>query len=174
MEVALVSKDVIKIRGKRASLVVNPMNLGVKIATDAILLFHDSTSHSFPKIEGSRLTIYDAGDYEVSGIKISSVGSKDGVVYTVGMDGMSVLLTESSALKTSQWDLGEFQAVVVKVNEPLDASVITGVSPNVVILYGEHALEIAKSLGKGNVAPALKYATTLEKLPEEMEVVVLG
>ncbi len=174
MEIALISKDVIKIRGKRASLVVDPINLGVKTAADAILLFHDSTFPTFPKIEESRLTIYGAGDYEVSGIKISSIGSKDCVVYTVGMDLLSLLLTESKVLKKLQGDLGESQVVVIRANEPLDASRVAALSPRVVILYGEHALEIAKSLGKEGIVPVSKYATTLEKLPEEMEIVVLG
>lgn len=174
MEIALISKDVIKIRGKRASLVVDPMNLGVKTAADMILLFHDFSSHSFPKIEGSRLTIYGAGDYEVSGIKISGEGLQEGIIYTVRVDGMSLLLTESKVLKKLQGNLGESQMVVVKADESLDASAVAALSPRVVVLYGEHALEIAKSLGKESIAPVSKYSTTLEKLPEEMEVVVLG
>ncbi len=85
-----------------------------------------------------------------------------------------LLLTESKVLKKLQKDLGESQAVVLKANEPLDGSAVAALSPRIVILYGEHALEIAKSLGKEGIAPVSKYATTLEKLPEEMEVVVLG
>lgn len=171
MEVSLINKDAIKIKGKRGAVVIDPSS-DLKTAADAVILLQDSTSYSFPKIEGARVVIHGAGDYEISGIKISGFGNKDSLYYSLRIDQLSVLLTDSVSLKKSQENIEESQVVIVKANSQLEPSIITALSPVVVIVYGEKAAEVARTLGKES-SKVSKYITTVEKLPVEMEVTVL-
>jgi hypothetical protein len=46
--------------------------------------------------------------------------------------------------------------------------------PNMVILYGEKAKEIAKTLGKESASVSSKITLSEDKLPEEMDVMILA
>jgi hypothetical protein len=43
----------------------------------------------------------------------------------------------------------------------------------VIIFYGEKAAEIAQTFGKETVKQMAKYSTTKDKLPQEVETIVL-
>lgn len=171
MDVTLLEKNSLKIRGKHAGLVVNPV---VKTTADAVLLLGNAPEVNTSKVEGQRLVIEGAGEYEISGAKISAFGSKKDLAYEIALDGLDVFLANGETLKKSHDAKRECQVLILYSDSLSDESLITALSPSLVVLYGEKAQEAAKTLGKESLGPAeKKFSITADKLPEEMKVVVL-
>ncbi|MBI3069980.1 MAG: hypothetical protein HYY87_01580 [Candidatus Levybacteria bacterium] len=171
MDVTLLDTNSLKIRGKHAGLVVNP---SVKAAGDAVLLLGEMASDT-SKVEGQRLVVEGAGEYEVSGVKISAFGEKSELAYEITLDGLEIFLANTKTLKKTHDAKRECQILILYADSLSDQSLITALSPSVVVLYGEKAQELAKGLGKdSSVSSEKKFSITADKLPEEMEVVVLG
>ena len=86
---------------------------------------------------------------------------------------VDVLVGKISALDAMQHKLKEHHIVVALCDEIVTASFLTSLASNVVIFYGDKAREISQAFGKDNVKPMPKYVTTKEKLPSEVETVIL-
>lgn len=171
MDVTLLEKNSLKIRGKQAGFAVNPT---VKTTADAVLLLGNPPEVNISKVEGQRLVIEGAGEYEVSGAKISAFGNKKDLAYEIALDGLDIFLANGETLKKSHDAKRECQVLILYSDSLSDESLITALSPSVVILYGEKAQEVAKTLGKESLGPSeKKFSVTSDKLPEEMKVVVL-
>lgn len=180
MEIAYLGKETLRIKGKQGSLVVDPPSRGEagptvssKTEADAVL-FSTKNSDQSATVSGSRLTIVGPGEYEVAGIKVSSVASDTSLVYTVKVDNVAVIVGEAAAISKLHDKLSEPHIVAAKVNEGTLAEAITALAPRVVVLYGEKANAEAKNLGKEDIKAVNKYVTALEKLPADLEVVILG
>ncbi len=169
MEISSLSQSSIKIKGKQAAIAIDPDNKTV--ADFVIELLSSGTKLSL--VEGQRLLISGPGEFEVGGIKVSGTGKQGALVYTIRVDNVDVCLSTPEGLKAAGEKLKEAQIVIVNANTSVDSSSITSLAPSVVVLYGEHAVEGVKALGK-EPNKVSKYVTTLEKLPTELEVVVLG
>lgn len=170
MEVTLLDKNSLKIRGKHAGLVVNPV---VKTTADAVLLLGQAPL-DISKVEGQRLVIEGEGEYEVSGVKISSFGNKLDLAYEINMDGLDVFLANGETLKKLHDAKRECQVLILHADSIVSESLVAALSSLLVILYGEKAEEVAKTLGKEPFGPSeKKFSITADKLPEEMKVVVL-
>ncbi len=70
--------------------------------------------------------------------------------------------------------LKEHNIVIVDCYDVGSATFITSLAQNVVIFYGEKASEVASSFGKENVKQMNKYSSTKDKLPAEVETVLLA
>lgn len=173
MEIVNVSKDCLKIKGKTGSLLIDPSSDMAKTVADAILLLSQKKA-TVSKVEGYRLVVEGPGEFEVSGVKISAFELANHVSYDIRVDGVEILVTQAEVLQTAADKAKDFHIVVIRTDLPLNQSVITALSPQVVVLYGDKAKEEAKTLGKEITQSVSKYQTTVEKLPAEMEVVVLG
>lgn len=151
MEIALLPKNSLKIKGKHASFIVDR---GQIIKTDAIV------------IDGP-------GEYEIGGIKISGSRSDGEVVYNLNVDGVDVLLGKLSTLEKQQHKLKEQNIVVVDVDSLTNASFVTSLASSVVIFYGEQAPTLIEKFGKENIKNVQKYTAVSGKLPAEVETVIL-
>lgn len=173
MEVVVITDNVLRIKGKNAVLVVDPISSMPKTAADAVLILSNTKEYSDAKIEGHRVVIHGAGEYEIGGIKISASYNDGDLVYTIVVDGIDLLLASSKGLKIAKEKIKESNLIVIDTQVIIDESSVTAIAPNVVLLYGENREESAKVLGK-EPQKSSKYVVTLEKLPQEMEVVVLA
>lgn len=176
MDIVLVQKDIIKIKGKHSSLVIGTPEAGAirtKTQADAVLLLERDGSFDFSKVENSRLFIKGQGEYEIAGIKISAFLTNDDLIYDMRVDNLDILLGATGAVKKVKDKLKEEKIAIFYTNSSIDESVITAIEPNVAVFYGEKAEDAVKILGK-SAKHLQKYSTTLEKLPAEMEVVLLG
>lgn len=172
MEVTLLEKDSLKIRGKHAGLAVNPM---VKTTADAVLLLGDIPGINVSKVEGQRLIVEGPGEYEVSGVKISAFGNKRDLAYEINMDGLDVFLANGETLKKSHDAKRECKVLILHADSIVDQSLIAALSPAVVVVYGARAQDVVKALGKESSSLKVqKFGVTLEKLPDEMQAVILG
>lgn len=176
MDIILISKNIIKIKGKHSSLVIGAPEaeaIRAKTQADAVLLLKRDSNFDFSKIEGQRLFIKGPGEYEIAGIKISVFVASNDLIYDMRVDNLDILLGSANAILKVKDKLKEEKIVIFYTNSDIDQSIITAIEPNIAVFYGEKAQEAIKILGK-SVNPVQKYSTTIEKLPTEMETVQLG
>lgn len=174
MEIAILTQNSLRIKGKNVTLVTLPSSVTTKTPADATLSLIAGESLENAKIEGSRVAINASGEYEVSGAKIVGMQSGDDVVYSMHIDGLNILLGAIEAIETVLDKLLDKHHIVITiVAGKLNEETITSLEPQVALLVGDSAKDGAKVLGK-EASPTSKYATTLEKLPAEMEVAVLA
>ncbi len=169
MEVSFVLKQGLRIKAKLSSVQVNP--LGKHESAGAILLSGKSASSILDEKNG--VTIASVGEYEIGGIKIQGSGQQGNVVYRLLVDNVEILLGRLSSLSASHAKLQESDLLLVDADVSLDPSTITPLGTHAVIFFGDKAEEIVKTFIKENVKVLPKFVTTKEKLPTEMETVLL-
>lgn len=166
MDVSIIADDVIKIRSKKAAFIVDPKGSEkIKTQADAVIFLSDVLDFDLLKVEGARVNIRGAGEYEISGVKISGFMQGGDVFYIMQVDGMEVYLGKLDFLRKPNENIKECSVAIVNVDNTFDASMLTALSPKVAILYGKGVPE--KS------ATVQKFQITLEKMPQELEVVWL-
>ena len=171
MEVALLDKNTLRIKGKKATLVVDPKSKMAKVEADAIISL-ENKDFDASRVENYRVVINEPGEYEVSGVKMTAL--RDGnVYYGLNVDNTQILLAKTSSLDKLSQDMNEPQVAVLNADSELNDSLVAAIEPRVVILYGEHAEAGAKALGSQNLAPVKKYAITSDKLPEDQQQIIV-
>lgn len=171
MDVTLLSPGSIKVKGKVASFIVEPRDTKGKLAADAVITF-DSTPIDISAIDGARVTLAGPGDYEVGGVKLVGVKGPSSSMYYINLDNMSVMVGKVSAFKGKD-TLRDADVAIFFADELVDASLLATLDPRVTAFYGEKAEENIKALGKEST-PVSKYTITRDKLPAEMEAVLLA
>lgn len=180
MEVTLIDKNALKIRGKNGSIIVDPSPSMSKTEAASILFLSSGDLGGLKKVEGYRIAIKEPGEYEISSIKIRSLKVDGVLLHKLSIDGVGVLLGATDTINTmgkkesELSDLGEYEVLVLLVNSSVNEAVIAELEPRVVILYGDKAKDAAAELGKSEAGAIKKYSLTREKMPSEMEVIVLG
>ncbi len=173
MDFQALSENSLKIKIKKTTLALDPQSSVSKFDADAILLLDKNSDIS--RVNNSRVTISGAGEYEVSGLKISAINADGDILYELSLDNLSAIVAKSSSLeKVSADKLGDYNFVVINVDTELNQSKITAMEPRIIILYGQHAKEGAKALGKEDVVKTSKISVSEDKLPEELEIMLLG
>jgi hypothetical protein len=160
--------DGIKIKSKLATLGINPFN-AKGVIDSAILLDKIYNSND---IDGQPVIINGPGEYEIKGIKINGVGNET-FGYTARIDGIQVSIIRASGLSKTKDIPEESQIVIIEADAIPDQKSIAALNARVIILYGANAQETTKNLGK-EVSPISKYIITKDKLPSEMEIIILG
>lgn len=174
MDVTLLNENTLKIKGKNASIIINPSTSTLKTEADAIILLKSDLSFNPDKIEGSRITIKGPGEYEISGVKISTTKVEGDQVVRIDVDNVKVLVGSGVSIEKIHDKIEESQVVVINSDDEFNHSILTSLEPNVILIYGAKKADVAKSLGKDEVISASKYSTSSDKLPAEMEVILLG
>lgn len=179
MEFTVASKNILKAKGKTSSVLLcySREDLeAVSKATEAdavVLLEGKAFVVDNSKLQNSRLVVSGAGEYEIGGIKITGYTSANGYAYFVTIDGVEVFVgtakTSGSLDKKKEVDIAVFFC-----DATVKEGFVTDLAPSYLVLYGEKAGEAAKEFGKESVTSVSKLATVKEKLPEEMETVVLS
>lgn len=168
MDIQLLPKGTIRIRGKTATLAVEPKET---VSADATLIL--VKDRAFREVTDSRLTVLGAGEYEISGVKLTAFSYGKDLSFDIRIDGIELLLCKAETLSPSQAGSKDYDVVLTSVDDSVSPSVVTALSPRVVVLFGQNASAAARDLGKQPLVVKKFYATK-EKLPAEMEVVVLG
>jgi hypothetical protein len=173
MDIQIFGPDSLKIKSKKTTLAVDPKSSIQKFEADAILLLDKNSDTT--RINDFRVIINAEGEYEISGLKISGVASQDNTIFTIISENVPTLIAKASSLgKISSEKIGEYKILIVNADSDLDQGRITAMEPRIVILYGEKAKEVAKTLGKEGAAVSSKITVSEDKLPEEMDVLILA
>jgi len=173
VDISILSKASIKIRSRHAGIIVDPSMELPKISSDAVILLK-TDGFDLSRVVDYRIVINGPGEYEISGVKVLGVKGDKGFVYGISADGFSVILGRSSDISKIKEDTYLSQIVILNVDDEINASAVTKLEPKIVILYGENKEAALKILGKANLSPVKKYSTLKDKLPEEMEVILLN
>jgi len=168
MEIALLPKNSLRIKGKRASFVTDPVDKSSYVAGLALTQPLENLH-----IQPDAVAIDSPGEYEIGGIKMSASRSEGDIIYNPNVDGVEVLIGKLSAFDRMQHKLKEQHIVVAYVDSMINASFITSLASSVVILYGENARELASKFGKEGIEYTQKYTAVIDKLPQEVVTVVL-
>jgi len=173
MEVTLLENQTLRIKGKKSSLVVDPKKGVAKQTADAILLLQKNDFDK-TRVSDYRIIVKDPGEYEVGGIKLTGVGEGDSMFYSLNVDNLDMVLANTSTLSKFKEVITEPKIAILNADSEVDAEDITAIEPRVVLLYGEHAKEAAKSLGKEGLPAVKKYTQAKESLSEETQIVWLA
>ena len=173
MDISILDSESIKIRGKSGVLIIDPNDSMPKNNADGILFQNPDSKEGISRVLDYRIIMHGPGDYEVGGIKIAGTKGKEGLLYRLTVDGVGILLAKASEISNDD-KINSADVLLLDVDSDFSESLIATVDPKVAILYGKSTLEALKTLGKENLAPVKKFSTTKDKLPNEMEVMILG
>lgn len=140
MEIIKNSNNSVKLKGKNATLVIDPSG---KVDADIVLVSSTADSSAFSKIEGNRLIISGPGEYEAGGISITAKAAKGGVIYYI-YDNVKILFTLSSAI-SSVPDDEDFDCLLVKIVGEIPKDAFGPIQAKCVVLFGDLALSQMKS-----------------------------
>ena len=167
MEIALLQKSAVRIKGKYASFVVNPTDT---TNANAALMLDPQTDYQSEEA----VVLKGAGEYEIGGVKITGLRNDVGVVYSIHIDGMDVLVGTIGVLSAMHQKLKEHNIVIVHCMEAADAAFLTSLAVNAVLFYGEKAQEVAQGFEKEKLQQMNKYSVSLGKLSNEVETILLS
>lgn len=167
MEIGLLQKSALRVKGKTATFVVNPQDT---TNANAVLLLNATSDHA----SDEAVVLQGAGEYEIAGVKITGLRNDVNVIYSLNVEGVDVLVGSLKTLNAMQHKTKEHNVLVVLCDEVGDASFLTSLAVNAVIFYGEHAQEVAQGFEKEKLQQMSKYTTTLGKLASEMETILLA
>jgi hypothetical protein len=168
MEIALLTKSGIRIKSKQAAIAIDPQDKGTY---EAVLVMSKSVEEVTQPEDA--VLILGVGEFEIGGVKITGIRSENDMLFSLIIDGVEVLVGKLQALEKMQHKLKEHQIVVVNCDTEGVASFITSLAENVVVFYGEQAVAVSASFGKENVKTLPKYSSTKDKLPAEVETILL-
>jgi len=171
MEIQILQKNSLKIKGRSGSIGVNPV--GKNNQFNAVIFIGNAASQDAAIDEDGIAIINGPGEYEISGIKISGIRVKTHIVYSITVDGVECLIGTIRAISESQQKTKEHSVAVIDADEVLDAAFVTSVASNAVLFYGDQAAEVISKLAKENVIKTAKYQASKDKLPAEMETILL-
>lgn len=140
MEISKLNGISVKIKGKLASIIIDPLG---KAEAEIVIATQDLDSLELSKVEGVRLVISGPGEYEVGGISISSKQLKTGVSYLI-LDSAKILFITSNELNEISDD-EEFDAVLIKVVSPFSEDALGPIHTKCTVLYGNTELAAIKS-----------------------------
>ena len=167
MEIAMLPKSVLRVKGKTATFVVNPQ---IAVAANAVLMFNSGA-----EIDSDEAVVLNgAGEYEIGGVKITGLRNEKSVLYSMNIDGVEIVVGSIALLSAMQHKLKEHNVVVVNCDEATDASFLTSLAVNAVLFCGEKASEVAQGFEKEKLQKSNKYSASLGKLPTEMETILLA
>lgn len=174
MEVMILGGNALRVKGKNSTLVINPSKSTSKIEADAIISLSNSDDFSDSKVEGFRITIKGHGEYEIGGAKVSALKVAEKLVVRIDIDNVKVLVGSGGAIEKVQEKVEDSDILVVDADEKFNYSTLTTMEPKVLLVYGDLKDEVSKSIGKENVEKLNKFSTTADKLPTELQYVILA
>lgn len=172
VDISIVGKNSLKLKGKQVTFIVDPSLSLPKTPADAIILLNGLENIDTSRVTDSRIIINGAGGYEVGGAKISGLSTPKGVLYKLSIDDIVVIIGRATELTTEGFST--CQVAIVNTDSDFNESFITALEPKITVLYGDKKEASGKTLGAEHIAMVPKITITKDKLPEKMEVVVLG
>jgi len=172
VDIAIVGKNSIKLKGKQVTFIVDPTEGMPKTTADAIILLNGGDNIDVGRVIDSRITIDGPGGYEIGGSKISGTKTPKGTLYRFSIDDISIVLGFATDARIEGFNT--CQVAVVNTNSDFNEAFITALEPKITFLYGDKKAESAKTLGAESVSSVPKLTIAKDKLPDKMEIVVLA
>ena len=93
MEIKFLNKRTVVIKGKKESVLVNPLPENLDKVSARLVIF---TNENFGRADlvNDQVLVNGPGEYEVNGIEVNGINADDGnTVYKLGIDGFRVVVT---------------------------------------------------------------------------------
>ncbi len=196
MEISHLGLTSFKLRGKKATVVVNPYDSQVaktkfpKVEPADIIIFSDTSNSPefFEQWRKMGYVVFGPGEYEIGGVDVTGIdmanvgGGKGKAVYKTILDGVSVAYFGSQIKKLTEEErerIGAVNVLILPLADDFDsegaASLIAQLEPAYVVpADGTQSLQkFLKEMGAEGSAPQPKLVVSADKLPETTTVVVL-
>lgn len=174
MDISVLDKGCIKIRGRLGSVIVDPSSTMPKNSANGIMLQNPSfLDTGLSRVLDYSIVISGPGDYEVGGLRVFGKKGVKNLLYRLLVDDVRILLGKASELLEGE-KINVCDILLIHADSELSESFIASFDPKVVLLYGTEAKDVLKLWGKETLLPVKKFVITKEKLPEELEIVFLG
>ncbi len=174
MDITLLADNAIRLKGKNSSLIVDPTKSLSKIQAEGVIRLKNFPEFSTDKVEDSRITVAGPGEYEVGGIKTSAISVGDELVVRTEIDGVWVITGNGVSVEKVSDKLEGGGVALIRADEEFDYAALSKLEPRVLIVYGQLKDEMSKKMGKEGSTIVSKFSVTPDKLPEEMQFVLLG
>lgn len=147
MEIQKLTENSIKIKGKNASIVVDPSG---KTEAEIIIATQPDSLLTLDKVEGQRLIISGPGEYEAGGISVTGKqlksampAGRQGFMYQI-TEGSKIMLVSSDNI-SSVPDDEEFDALIVKVISDFKSDLLGPITRKCTVFYGSLNLASIKA-----------------------------
>lgn len=161
MDITHVGNVSLRIKGKTATVVTNP----------------DTSVRISDRAEGNPYVVDGPGEYEVKGVGIIGFSTGKSTVYRIEIDGVSIVYLGHLDRTLTASEVDSLDGVDILVVPVVGAMpIVQEVEPSIVIpiQYGAGELTaFLKEIGKEDIQPQPKLSITKDKIPEQMQVVVL-
>lgn len=171
MEISLVAPKSIRLKGKHATLIINPHD---KASVYSAALLIGNPPPSSLMLQPETITIAGPGEYEVSGIKVSGISSEGQTAFTVRIDEIDILVGDLQALEKVHQKMKEHHAAIIFVEEQGNSSFVSALGTSALLFAGPQAVSVIDSLAKDEKKVTTKYTLFADKLPVETELVLLS
>lgn len=185
MDISFLGLSCVRLKGRKTTLIIDPFtkeSSGIsfpKTEADAILFTAKQSPITITsQVSGYRVVIDGPGDYEVGGVAILGVKVADVTTYSIKIDGLSILHLGALSENLTDSDLDKYPNIdILLVPMRKDAtSLVAKLEPKIVIpvlFNSETLIPFLAELGKESSKSQPKLSITRERLPSELEVVVL-
>jgi len=188
MEITYLGHAAFRLKGKSTIVVTDPYapeHVGLKfpkhITADIVTVSHDHPDHNaISQVEGTAYVVNGPGEYEIKGVGVIGRKVENNTIYRIEMDGLSIvhLGDLGHALSAEEVDSLDGVDILMLSVGPSAASVINEIEPSIVIPMhvgdeGTTVKDFLKEIGKEDVVAQPKLIVTRDKLPEQMQVVIL-
>ena len=169
MEIVSLLPNSVRLKGKSASLVINPQGKDINY-TGMVIFYTDKKNLKF---NPNTVVINGAGDYEIAGIKLSGIRYENDILYSFLIDNVSILLVETKAMVKNHQKLRDYDIVLVYMQNGEYVSSAVNSASSAVLYFGEKASETVKKTVKEGLQEMNKYSVTKDKLPTEVVQILL-
>ncbi len=157
MEISLVNNSSVKIKGKTASLIIDP---STKSEAEIVIATKALDTLVLGKVDGVRLVISGPGEYEAGGISVTGKNVKGNTLYSI-IDSMRILFTTSAGISGVSDD-EEYDCLLIEVVGPLKDEDIASINARCAVLFGD--------LSAVSVSPDKQEKATRVNLKKSAEV----
>jgi hypothetical protein len=174
MDIIVLNEKTLRVKGKTSSMVIDPTSSIPKTEADALVYLENNPELSDSRVQLARIKIKGPGEYEVGGIKYSVIRVDDRLVAQADIDSVRILVGDGNSIEKILDKVENTDLVIINADKEFNFSILTSIEPKVLLVYGSKKNEVSKSLGKTDVMNTNKFSITVDKLPTEMQYVILG
>ena len=174
MEIVKISPSSVKIKSKLGAFAIDPVDTKGTVEADAVLFLNRTLKQQDINVPTNTVIINGPGEYEIKGVKFTGLGRGDKIAYSGRFDNVDTLIVKASSFNSTKELARECNILLVEADEIVDQSLVALTNASVVVLYGEKAVDSVTKLGKEAIAEVNKMVMTKDKLPTDMQVVVIG
>src|SRR5438876_245538 len=113
MEIAVLSPTSLRIKGKQTTFVVDPQDKNLSYSASITL---DASKSKDMTYIPDAVNIAAPGEYEIGGIKVSAYRYEEKLVYSLIVDGVSLLLADMKTFTSHHQKLREHNIVIIAVS----------------------------------------------------------